>query len=251
MAKKLNFVHKAEDSLNGFEGIDLSTMAVPFLKLAQDLSQETRKSSGVQIEGLEPGMFFNNITKEILGTSVSVIILKFEHIYLEWKADRGGLVDRHTPENAARLAVDKTFGKWKTADGNDLTEYFTYFTLVEGREEEGPIVWSVTSTALKSAKELNRVMTTHMMTVEDEEGVSKKIKAVPYYLVFDLNSFLKNDGQNQWFIPTYKLSHYITETQYELIVAERKALPDKTVDYTLIENKSTASTEEYEDDDEL
>jgi len=243
--EKLKFIHAAEDALDGFEGINASTVAIPFLKLAQELSPEVKVQKDAYIKDLKLGEFFNSTTKQIYGASFNFIVLKFERIYIEWKPNRGGFVEMHTPENAERIAADKTFGKWKTGAGNDLTEYYTYFGIIEGHEHEGVIVYSMSSTGIKVAKEWNKIMTTHY--------IDGNKRAMPYYLVFNISSKLKTSGQNEWYTPVIKFDHYINEEQYALITGERKALPNRSADYAQIEGPKTRSEDtSYEiGDDEL
>lgn len=234
MAKEksqMDWINDANDTLEGFEDINAQTMSIPFLKLAQDLTPQTKKAkTDVYIPGLEPGMFFNSVTKKVYGDSLKVIIIKFECIYIEWMPDRGGFVGYHSPENAMKMAVDKTFGAWKTADGNDLQEYYTYYCLIESEENAGPIIMSLTSSAIKIAKGLNRLLTTQIM----DNGK----KALPYYLVWNLEAAHVEKNANDWFVPKFTFAGYINEEQYQIIVPERKMLPDKPVDYAMIEDRS-------------
>jgi len=234
MAKsQMDFINEAEDTLEGFEDINAQTMAIPFLKLAQDLTPQTKKTKDSYIEGLDPGMFFNSATNENFGDRLQFIILKFERVYIEWQPNRGGFVGYHSPANAERLAVEKEFGKWKTEEGNDLQEYYTYYGLIVGREQEGPVILSLTSSAIKTAKQLNRLMATHIM----DNGQ----RARPYYLVWDVEAEHKEKNENDWFVPKFKFAGYINEMQYEIVAEDRKALPDKPVDYAQLEDR-TAQT---------
>lgn len=235
MAKEkstMDWIADANDTLEGFEDINAQTMSIPFLKLAQALTPQTKKAKqDVYIPGLEEGMFFNSVSKEIYGSSLRLIIIKFECIYIEWAPNRGGFIGYHSPENAINLAVDKTFGAWKTKEGNDLQEYYTYYCLIVGHENEGPIIMSLTSSAIKVAKNLNRLLTTQMM----DNGK----KAMPYYLIWNVEAAHVEKGENDWYMPKFTFSEYISEEQYKIIVPERKMLPDKPVDYALIEDNRT------------
>jgi len=240
MAKsKLDFIHEAEDTLEGFEDINSSTKAIPFLKLAQDLTPQTKKNKPEYIEGLEVGQFFNSVTGDVYGTEIDVIIAKFEHMYIEWKPDRGGFVQYLTPEVAEKEATDKSvFGKWKTASGNELREYYAYYTIIAGREEEGILIMSLTSTAIKTAKMLNKMMTTHLMDDVDKNGKPTQVKAKPFYLVYTLNSALQTKGANDFYGYRFTFKDFINEKQYAVVGTERVALPDKTVNYAALEDHS-------------
>ena len=73
----LDFLNREKDNLEGFEEINASTMAIPFIKLAQDLTPQMKKSKAEYIEGLELGDFFNQVTGEVYGPHIEFITLKF------------------------------------------------------------------------------------------------------------------------------------------------------------------------------
>jgi hypothetical protein len=241
MAKEqMDFIKDAEDTMEGFGDLNSSTMAIPFLKLAQDLTPQTKKTKPEYIEGLEVGQFFNSVTNKIYGSHLEVIIVKFERVYIEWLPNRGGFVGYHSPDAAKNIADDMTFGKWKTKEGNDLVEYYAYYLLINGHEVEGPIIMSLTSTAIKAAKALNRAMSTHIM----ENGK----RAMPFYLIYNVESAMQTKGQNDYYGYKFSFKSYINEEQYKLVGTERLALPDKPVDYAQLENKSTEADHSHESD---
>ena len=226
---KVTAAFNEADTMEGFEDINGSTMAIPFVRILQSLSPQLNKQKPEYIQGAQVGDWFNTTTKEIYGPEINVLVLKFERIFIEWKPNRGGFVGYHTPENAERLAVDTTFGNWKTKEGNELQENYVYMILVEGHEGEGISVLSLSSSAIKVAKEWNRLMTTHIM----ENGQ----KAKPYYLVWKLGTDYKENEKGAWYVPTVKFMRYIDEVQYALAQTERKMLPSKRIDYAQIEGK--------------
>lgn len=224
------------DTMEGFEQINTATMAIPFVRILQKLSPQLDKQKPEYIEGAEEGMYFNTITKELYGAKVPLIALKFERVYIEWRPNRGGFVGYHTPENAERLTVDHTFGNWKTKDGNILQETYAYMVLIAGHEKEGLCVLSLASSSLKTAREWNRLMTTHVMP----DGK----RALPYYLVWELGTeYMKND-KGSWYRPSVKFVGYITEGQYGAAKQERLALPSRKIDYAQLEGKSENADEE-------
>lgn len=225
------------DTMEGFEDISGNTMSIPFIRILQKLSPQLDKQKPEFIEGAEEGQFFNTVTKQVLGNSVECIVLKFEHIYIEWKPNRGGFVGYHTVENAERLAVDTTFGNWKTKDGNELQENYVYMLLIAGHEQEGPVVLSLSSSAIKMARNWNRLMVTHVM----ENGK----KALPYYLIWNLSTEYQKNDKGTWYAPAVKFVRYIDEAQYGITTKERIALPGKRVDYAQLEHKPEAEDTEY------
>jgi len=216
----------AGDDLKGFEDVRMDTMAVPFVRIAQKLTPQIEEDNPDQIPGLKEGDFFNTLTKDGYGKTLRCIVLKFEHIYIEWKPNRGGFVGYHDVENAERIAVDRTFGAWKTKEGNLLQENYVYMILVDGHESEGPCVLSLSSSMIKAAKEWNRLMVTHVM----ENGV----KARPYYLIWQLTNEKRSNEKGSWFAPVIKFEGYVNERQYALTKEERLALPERRVDYAAL-----------------
>ena len=52
-----------EDSAAGFENVKTSSLALPILKLLQNGSGEAQRRNQNYVEGAEPGMLFNTVTK--------------------------------------------------------------------------------------------------------------------------------------------------------------------------------------------
>ena len=84
----------------GLENVDKDHLKVPFLVLLQDLSPETKKvNKDRYVEGAEPGLFINSVTKEVYGSEVTIIPCCIDHCWVEWKKDRGGFVARHEKDS--------------------------------------------------------------------------------------------------------------------------------------------------------
>lgn len=234
-----DYMNDAEnpDNLEGFEDITTSTMAVPFLRILQKGSPQLNEKKPEYIADAKSGMLFNTVTKELYGTSIGVIALKFEHMYIEWLPDRGGFVQYHSPENALRLASDTTFGHWKAANGNDLTETYAYIVMIEGKEHEGIMVLSLAGSSIKVAKEWNRLMTTQIM----DNGK----KAMPYYIIWKMATEYKENEKGDWYQPKVVFDRYVTMEQVEIARTERKMIPMRTIDYAQIEDKSVDEDTEF------
>lgn len=227
-----DFIREAKDTMEGFEGIDTSTMSIPFIKIAQPLSPQINPKKTEYIDGLQAGQFFNSVSKAVYGETLEVIVLAFERLFIEWQPDRGGFVAAHNYENAERLAVTKDFGKWKTKSGNDLQENYTYFALVCGREKEGIAVLSLTSTNIPAAKAWNRRLVSTVMTNGE--------KARPFYLRWTLSTVYAENEKGSWYKVQADMAGYIDEVQYSIVKPERLALPNKSVDYAQIEGPAAA-----------
>lgn len=224
-----------QDTLDGFEQINGETMSVPFLRLIQKLSPQIDKKKPEYIEGAVEGDFFNTVTKEVYGQELALIVLRFERIYIEWKPNRGGFVGYHSPEDAERIATKRDFGKWQTEKGNELQENYVYMVILGGHEKEGPMILSLSSSGIKTAREWNRLMVTHIM--------SNGQKAKPYYLMWQVNAKYKENEKGSWYSPIPKFMGYINEQQYNIASNERKLLPSRKVDYAQLEARIEPDTE--------
>lgn len=244
------FEFDRDDTMSGFEQMDSSTKPIAFLRIAQDLTPQHKRERAEYIDGLEVGMYFNTSTRQIVPKPFRCIVLNFEHVYIEWKPNREGFVERHSIENAQRLAVDPTkFGKWYrrgTGDGKDLStmnilqETYTYAIIVEGHEAEGPMLLSLASGSMKMAKDWNRMMTTHLLS----DGSLAK----PYYLIWSMDTEYvpPKPGKSDYYVPKPTFERVIGDrTTYLTVKQERLALPDRSIDYAQLEGPGEQEQEEF------
>lgn len=224
------FLAGAIPDMKGFEQISSQTMAIPFIRLLQPGSPQVKKKDPTYVEGAEEGNWFNTLTKAVLGDMIRVVVLKFDRMFIEWRPDRQGLAGYHTPENAERIATTKEFGNWRTANGNILAETYIYMVLVLGHEAEGPAVISLSSSAIKIAKEWNRLMVTQIM----DDGR----RAAPYFLVWELGVEYVTNEKGSWYKPRVRLTleRYVTQKQFATVEEERKQLPMRQIDMKQLED---------------
>jgi hypothetical protein len=137
----------------GKEAFSANDFMIPFIKLAQTTSDETKPKKEAYIEGLQPGMFFNTVTGEIFGPNIQVIVIKYVRKWYEWADGQAAPVAIHDPES---IDVDKSdFSKWRnTATGNTVQDTCTFVCLVAGRENDGPVLLPMAGTKIKVAKAL-------------------------------------------------------------------------------------------------
>ena len=136
----------------GFENMGADKFAIPMLLIAQMQSSVTTADNSK----VKAGDFYNSITGESYGTSVTVVPIYFNSVWLEWKPNMGGLVGRHAPYSV-KVTGDAYTGM-KTADGNDIQESWCYFVLIKGRENDGPLMFSATSSNIRYAKVWNGML---------------------------------------------------------------------------------------------
>lgn len=232
----LEFIDK-KDSLEGFEAININTIAIPFIKLAQDLSPQLKKSKPEYIEGLVVGDFFNSVTGNNYGKTFDFTVIKFEHIFTEWKPNRGGFVGYHDVDEAYKIAVSTKFNEMKTSEGNDLIETYMYYILMSGKEKDGVLILSASSTAIKNAKKLNSMMNMQYFANGD--------KALPYHQVYTAKSSMVSDSKNEWWVIDFSFKEFVNETLYLAAKEQRTLIKSKTIDYAQLENKTTQVSVPY------
>lgn len=130
---------------------DVKTM---YLKLAQDITDETKKAKPNYIQGLEAGMFFCNVTKRIFGPTVDVIVLATRKAYF--------LLD---DDDKFKGAEDKILPTWKRdATGALRTEegykaIVTYsFLVVTPDDLEHKMVLTLKNSDVPAAKDWNTMI---------------------------------------------------------------------------------------------
>jgi hypothetical protein len=80
---KIDFI---SDAGAGLENIDKDDLALPFLKLLQTGSDETKKKHANYVDGAEDGMFYNTVTKKLYSgeKGIEVIPCFYKLTFPEW-----------------------------------------------------------------------------------------------------------------------------------------------------------------------
>ena len=75
-----------QDQASGFGNMGSEDFALPFLRVLGQLSPETNKRDAKYVDGAEPGMIFNTVTKQLYDgeEGVNVIPCYYKREYVEW-----------------------------------------------------------------------------------------------------------------------------------------------------------------------
>jgi hypothetical protein len=121
------------DASAGFENQTAADRSIPFLGILQDLSPIVKPRDPAYIKGAEAGMLLITAMNRIISGEKGIVFIPVltEHVFSEWKPNRGGYVGRHAIDapivlKAQGKAKDR---KLKTDDDNDLTETFYVYGL--------------------------------------------------------------------------------------------------------------------------
>ena len=188
------------DAKLGFENIDQESLALPILKLLQNGSGEAQKRNANYVEGAEPGMFFNTVTRKLYDgdKGIQVIPCHYRLEDQEW-ADFGTGSGR--PENiypASSDILSKTTkdanGKDRLPNGNYIQKTSQHFVIItDGSSAETALI-SMYSSQSKVSRKWNSMMMS--ITKNGKDGPYTPPPFSHYYKI----SSVENTGKgNQWY----------------------------------------------------
>ena len=189
-----------DDAASGFENVKTQSLALPILKLLQNGSGEAQKRNQSYVEGAEPGMFLNIVTKKLYdgAKGIEVIPCHYKLEYQEW-ADFGTGSNR--PENIyadnseilSKTTKDGS-GKDRLDNGNYiLTVGQHYVLIVDGDSIEQALV-SMSSSQGKISRGWNSMMLS--ITFNGKNG---PYNPSSFSHSYKLTSVLNSGKGNQWY----------------------------------------------------
>ena len=187
------------DAHAGFENVKTTSLALPILKLLQNGSGEAQKRNQNYVEGAEPGMFLNTVTKKTYegATGIEVIPCHYKLEYQEW-ADFGTGSGR--PENIYSADSDilsKTkneMGKDRLDNGNYILTVGQHFVLIlDGNSTENALI-SMSSSQGKVSRKWNSMMMS--ITLDGKNG---PYTPPSFSHKYRLTSVLNSGKGNQWY----------------------------------------------------
>ena len=189
-----------DDAASGFENVKTTSLALPILKLLQNGSGEAQRRNQNYVEGAEPGMFLNIVTKKLYdgAKGIEVIPCHYKLEYQEW-ADFGTGSNR--PENI--YADDSEILSKTTKDGSGkdrldngnyiLTVGQHYILIADGDSIEQALV-SMSSSQGKISRGWNSMMLS--ITFEGKNG---PYNPSSFSHSYKLTSILNSGKGNQWY----------------------------------------------------
>jgi len=216
----------------GFEDMGLDTMAIPFIRIVQELSPQMRKNKPEYNPDAEEGMFVNTVSGKLYESPIRVIIGKFQRTFLEWGTSRGDLKGVHSPESIetrSDLMRNEKNRLIDPATGHQFMDCYSYYVVNVDDMEEGVCLITCTSTNIKEARKLNRNL---MHTILPNSNK----RALPYFMVWEVSSVDMSNEQGEWKGISFKFDSFVTQPQLESILKEREQIPNRTVDYAQIES---------------
>ena len=187
------------DAHAGFENVNTPSLALPILKLLQNGSGEAQKRNQNYVEGAEPGMFLNTVTKTLYdgAKGIEVIPCHYKLEFQEW-ADFGTGSGR--PENIYDANSD-ILSKTKNENGKDRLENGNYIQTVgqhyvlirDGNSTENALI-SMSSSQGKVSRKWNSMMMS--ITLDGKNG---PYTPPSFSHKYRLTSVLNSGKGNKWY----------------------------------------------------
>ena len=185
------------DANTGFGNMDTDDYALPFLRVLGQLSPECNKRDAKYVDGAEPGMIFNTVTKQLYDgeEGVNIIPCFYKREYVEW-SDRG----EGTSAPVAIHSVDSGIIKDATRDasykdrlpnGNYLENTASYFVTID---DGTSALISMKSTQLKVSRSWNSMMNSIKL-----KGKNGMFTPAMYSHVYNLKTVQQSNDKGTWF----------------------------------------------------
>tara|TARA_R110000803_G_scaffold203206_1_gene268654 strand:+ start:1926 stop:2657 length:732 start_codon:yes stop_codon:yes gene_type:complete len=188
------------DAHAGFENVNTESLSPPILKLLQNGSGEAQKRNQNYVEGAEPGMFLNTITKKVYDgpKGVNVIPCYYKLEFQEW-SDFGtgsGRPEMIYPDSSDILSktTKDAMGKDRLENGNYILTVGQHFVLIQdGNTIENAMI-SMSSSQGKVSRKWNSMMKS--ITLDGKNG---PYTPPSFSHIYKLSSVLNTGKGNQWY----------------------------------------------------
>ena len=240
MTQELDYL--IDDGRGGFEDIDSTTVALPFLRVLQSLSVQLKKSDPAYLPDAEEGMIYNSVENCVYATPLRVVVGRFQHIYTLWRPNRKGFAGyEQAPVVAKKIAegaiIRNDTGRLVSLDtGNEYSETYCYYVILPDHPEAGTCLLPLSGSQLKEARRWNRLLVNTYIP-----GTGKK--ALPHFLCWNIMTPPMRNDKGAWAGFKVEFDSYVGKETLQLVQAERAALPlqDK-IDYNGLEAGSESAS---------
>ena len=188
-----------EDAEKGFENVRQESLALPILKLLQNSSGEAQKRNQNYVEGAEPGMLLNTVTKRLYNgdTGINVIPCYYKLEYQEW-ADFGtgsGRPEQIYADDSDIISKTTRDGnKDRLSNGNYILTVHQNYVLIVGEDAVETALISMSSSQGKISRKWQSLQMSQTMT--DANGT---YTPASFSHIYNLSSVLNTGKGNQWY----------------------------------------------------
>jgi hypothetical protein len=180
---------------SGFENIHPEDVSIPFIKVLQALSPQTRGAT--KIPGAAEGDFFNTVTEHVYKGTIKLIPCVYQKAFVEWvpREQGGGFVKQYFDSSILSQTKKNEKNMDILPNGNTVvTTAYHYCLLVKEDNSFERVVLSLTSTQLKKS----RRWISQMMTIQIAVG-NKKITPPMYSHVYEFTTKEESNDFGSWY----------------------------------------------------
>ena len=143
----------------GAENVGTDDMIIPRIELIQALSPVRKKSDPAYIEGAEEGMLYNNVTRALYGTEVTVVPVYYTKQFLVWKDRKagGGGSNGFRGAFASKELADRAIAEL-AEEALEVSDTAQHFVLVRNGDDWQEAVISMAKSKVKVSKRWNSLM---------------------------------------------------------------------------------------------
>jgi hypothetical protein len=143
----------------GAENVGTDDMIIPRIELIQALSPVRKKSDPAYIDGAEEGMLYNNVTRTLYGTEVTVVPVYYTKQYLVWKDRKagGGGSNGFRGAFATKELADRAIAEL-AEEALEVSDTAQHFVLVRNGDDWQEAVISMAKSKIKVSKRWNSLM---------------------------------------------------------------------------------------------
>ena len=189
------------DAQQGTQNISQEDLALPFLKVLMPLSPEVNKMDGKYVEGAEPGMIFNSVTRELYNGAKGINVLPCHYLkqYVEWQ-DRGTsggspvAIHKAGSDIVSTTTRDKA-KKDRLPNGNYLETTANHFVVVLGDSPQTALI-SMKSTGLVVSRKWLATILSLKLPYKNKPGV---YTPATYSHIYNLKTVQMSNDKGTWF----------------------------------------------------
>jgi hypothetical protein len=188
------------DAQRGFENVKNTSVALPILKLLQNGSAEAQKRNQAYVEGAEPGMLLNTVTKKLYDGAKGIIVIPchYKLEYQEW-SDYGtgtGRPEQIYPDTSDILTktTKDQINKDRLPNSNYILTVGNHFVIILDGDSSETALICMSSTQGKISRKWNSMMMS--LTLQGKDGA---FTPPSFSHMYKINTLLNTGKGLQWY----------------------------------------------------
>lgn len=190
----------AADQRKGFEGMSSKDFAIPFIKIADKNSPIAMKGSDKYVEGIEPGMIFNTVSKTFWNgdTGIYVIDCGFKSVIIEYESTEpgSGFIAEHPSDSDIKSdATTDPNGRLVLPNGHCLVDSNNHYVLMLSEDNQvEQCVIAMSGTNLTVSRQWNTVKANRKAQLPD----GTRFTPPTYGVIYNLKTKVSKGDQFIW-----------------------------------------------------